>query len=292
MKNKFILIISLFSLVVLKTTAQNTYVNSSPKETQSSSNPFLDINYSNTQIYSSGLIYNLIEKQFWSIQNSPLTEAAKYKEITSSVDIILDSLSKNEKLYNDLTKYLFQYFEKYSLFAASEYIALKALNQKEVTLNTALINKLESYRKMKVGNIAPNFEFVGDVFKNGSAVKAAVHLSDIKAKYKLIIFGGSWCPQCRAEMIQLLPRYNNWKAKGLEVIFVALDTDKNEFEKFTAPFPFYSTCDYKKWDTQAAKDYYVSSSPTIFLLDSNNKIILRPPTVASLDSWLDSNSFR
>jgi hypothetical protein len=38
---------------------------------------------------------------------------------------------------------------------------------------------------------------------------------------------------------------------------------------------------------RAAKDYYVSSSPTIFLLDSNNKIILRPPTVASLDSWLN-----
>jgi hypothetical protein len=48
----------------------------------------------------------------------------------------------------------------------------------------------------------------------------------------------------------------------------------------------------KKWETQAAKDYYVSSSPTIFLLDSINKIIFRPPTVASLDSWLVSNSFK
>jgi len=290
MKNKFILIISLFSLVVLKTTAQNTFINSRPKEIQSSKNPFLNINYSNSQIYSSGLIYDIIEKQFWSIQKSPLTEAAKYKEITSSVDIILDSLSKNEKLYNDLTKYLFNYFEKYSLFNASEYIALKALNQKEVILNTALAFKLESYRKMKVGNRAPDFELVGDIFKNGSAVKAAIQLADINAKYKLIIFGGSWCPQCRAEMIQLLPRYNNWKAKGIEVIFVSLDTDKKEFENFTAPFPFYSACDYKKWETQAAKDYYVSSSPTILLLDSNNKIILRPPTIASLDSWLESNS--
>ena len=290
MKNKFILIISLFSLVVLKTTAQNTYVKTSPKEIQSSSNPFKNLNYSNPQVYSSGLIYNLIEKQFWSVQNSPLTETSKYKEITSSVDIILDSLIKNQQLYNDLTKYLFNYFEKYSLFAASEYISLKALSQKEVILNTALAFKLESYRKMKVGNIAPNFELLGDVFKNGSALKTAVYLSDIKTKYKLVIFGGSWCNQCRAEMVQLMPRYNNWKAKGVEVFFVSLDTDKKEFENFTAPFPFYSACDYKKWETQAAKDYYVSSSPTIFLLDSNNKIILRPPTVASLDSWLESNS--
>jgi len=280
------------SFVVVNSTAQNAFVNSGPNEIQASSNPFKNLNYSNPQFYSSGLIYNLIEKQFWSIQNSPLTGMSKYKEMTSSVDIILDSISKNQQLYNDLTKYLFQYFEKYSLFLASEYIALKALNQKDVTLNTALANKLESYRKMKVGNSAPNFELVGDVFKNGSEVKAAIHLADINAKYKLVIFGGSWCPQCRAEMIQLLPRYNNWKSKGLEVIFVSLDTDKNEFEKFTEPFPFYSACDYKKWDTQAAKDYYVSSSPTIFLLDSNNKIILRPPTVASLDSWMEGISIK
>jgi len=288
MKNKFIIILSLLGLTVFKTTAQNTFVNTSPKEIQSSKNPFLNINYSNLQIYSSGLIYDIIEKQFWAIQKSGLEEAAIYKEMVASVDIILDSVKKNEKVYNDLTKYLFQYFEKYSLINASEYIALKALGQKEVALNNALANKLEYYRKMKLGNKAPNFELVGDVFKNGSALKAAIHLSDIKTKYKLVIFGGSWCNQCRAEMIQLLPRYNNWKAKGIEVVFVSLDTEKNEFEKFIAPFPFYSACDYKKWDTQAAKDYCVSSSPTIFLLDSNNKIILRPPTVASLDSWFES----
>ena len=59
------------------------------------------------------------------------------------------------------------------------------------------------------------------------------------------------------------------------------------FEEFAADFPYTITCDYKKWETQAAKDYHVSSSPTIFLLDSNNKIIQRSPTIASLDSWLD-----
>jgi uncharacterized protein (TIGR02145 family) len=32
----------------------------------------------------------------------------------------------------------------------------------------------------------------------------------------------------------------------------------------------------KKWDTQAAKDYYISSSPSIFLLDRNNRILLKP----------------
>jgi len=249
---------------------------------------FRSINYAHPQLYTSGLFSELLESQFWLIQNSGLDQAAKSKEMNTSVDFILASVGKTEKLYNEFTNYLFQNFEKYNLFEASVYLAIKALNQKEVILNNSLVFKLESYRKMKVGNRAPNFELVGDVFKNGSALKSPIHLSDIKTKYKLIIFGGSWCNQCRAEMIQLLPRYNNWRAKGAEVIFVSLDTDKNEFKNFTAPFPFYSACDYKNWDTQAAKDYYVSSSPTIFLLDSNNKIILRPLTVASLDGWLEN----
>ncbi len=287
MKSKLIIIIFFLILCVVDINAQRPVVICNKIKTNL--NPFSNIDYSKPQLYSSGLIYNLIEKQFWSIQKSGLDFGTKYKEMTTSVDIILDSLRKNQQLYNELTKYLFQYFEKYSLFGASEYIALKALSQQEVALNSPLVNKLESYRKMKVGNMAPNFELVGDVYKNGSVIKSAIHLSDIVAKYKLIIFGGSWCPQCRAEIIQLLPCYNNWKTRGVEVIFVSLDTDRNTFEKFTNPFPFYSTCDYKKWDTQAAKDYYVSSSPTIFLLDSNNKIIQRPPTVASLDSWLENN---
>ena len=293
MKNKFIYLIPVLSFVFVKTTAQNTNANTitnkTPTQIQSSENIFKNINFSDPQLYSSGLIFSKIERQFWALQKSGFDDANRYKEMTASVDIILDSVSKNEKAYNDLTKYLFQYFEKYSLFTASEYIALKALSQKDITLNSALVNKLESYRKMRVGNMAPNFELVGDVLKNGVVVKNTFRLADINAKYKLVIFGGSWCNQCRSEMIQLLPRYNNWKSKGLEVVFISLDTDKKEFENFTAPFPFYSACDYKKWETQAAKDYYVSSSPTIFLLDSNNKIILRPPTVESLDSWLEGN---
>lgn len=288
MEKKFILIISLFSLVVLKTTAQNAIANTSPKETQSSAKIFKNINFSDPQLYSSGLVFSIIERQFLIIQKSGLDEATRYKELNSSVDIILDGINKNEKFYNDLTKYLFQYFEKYSLFPASEYIAIKVLSQKEVILNNALVNKLESYRSMKIGNNAPDFELEGDVLKNGVAVKNTIRLADINTKYKLVIFGGSWCNQCRSEMIQVLPRYNFWKSKGLEVVFISLDTDKKEFENFTAPFPFYSACDYKKWETQAAKDYYVSSSPTIFLLDSNNTIILRPPTVASLDGWLEN----
>lgn len=286
MKKNFLILITFFSLLVVKTTAQNTIAITSPKEIKSDTNPFKNLDYANPQLYSNGLVFNIIDRHFWSIQNSSLEEATKFKELNESVDIILDGVNKNEKWYNDLTKYLFQYFEKYSLFSASEYIALKALSQKEVPLNMSLANKLESYRSMKVGNRAPDFELEGDVFKNGLAVKTTIHLTDIKAKYKLVIFGGSWCDQCRSEINQILLRYDSWKSKEIEVVFISLDTEKEVFNNFASKFPFISSCDYKKWETQAAKAYYVSSSPTLFLLDNKNKIIQRPPTVMAVDEWL------
>ena len=261
----------------------------SPQEIPNTIKAFRAVNYAHPQLYTSGLLGDVIESQFWLIQNSGLDKDVMIKEINTSVDFILASVSKNEKLYNEFTKYLFQYFEKNNLFEASAYIALKALNQKEVIVNYSIAFKLESYRKMKVGNIAPEIEFKGDVIVNQESLKNINRLSDIKSKYKLVIFGGSWCPQCKAETIQLIMRYNKWKAKEVEVVMVSLDTDKKALQDFASDFPYTLVCDYKKWETQAAKDYYVSSSPTIFLLDSNNKIILRPPTVASLDSWLESN---
>jgi peroxiredoxin len=263
-----------------------------PQKKPSIIKTFRSINYAHPLFFTSGLFSEVLESQFWLIQNSGLDEAAKIKEMNTSVDFILASVHKNEKLYNELTKYLFQYFEKNSSFDALAHLALKALNQKKFFLDISLAFKLESYRKMKVGNTAPEIEFKGDVYHNFEFVNNIKGLSDIKSKYKLVIFGGSWCPQCKAETMQLIMRYNKWKEKEVVVVMVSLDIDKKALQDFASDFPYTLVCDYKKWETQAAKDYYVSSSPTLFLLDSNNKIILRPPTVASLDSWLESNIFR
>ena len=266
--------------------------NSRPQEIPLTIKAFRSIDCTHPQLYKSGLFSDLLESQFWLLQNSGLDEATKIKEMNTSVDFILSSLSKNEKLYNEFTNYLFQYFEKNSLFDVSAYLALKALNQKKIILNNSLAFKLESYRKMNIGNTAPKIKFDGDVYVYKELVNNIKRLSDIKSKYKLVVFGGSWCPQCKAETMQLIMRYNKWKAKDVAVVMVSLDTDKKALQDFASDFPYTLVCDYKKWETQAAKDYYVSSSPTFFLLDSKNKIILRSPTVASLDSWLDNMNFK
>lgn len=69
------------------------------------------------------------------------------------------------------------------------------------------------------------------------------------------------------------------------MVYVSLDTDKTEFESQYKTKPWETFCDFKGWDTQAAKDYYVNATPTCILLDKNLKILLHPKSVAHASAW-------
>ncbi len=250
-------------------------------------NAFRKINYTDKRLYKSGLYKDVIDSHFWLLENMGQSLDTVFKEMNISINCMVENLPKNEKKFNEITKYVFELLERRSLFQASEYLSIKILTQNSCTVNDDLSKQLELYRAMKIGNIAPDIIFSGDVVKNGSIIETPKYLSDIQADYKVIFFGASWCPKCAEELSQLLPLYEKWKSKGVEVVFISLDIDKTLFKDFSSIFPFVSMCDYKKWSAQAVKDYYVFATPTIFLINKNQKIILRPNSVKQIDAWVD-----
>ncbi len=248
-----------------------------------------NVDYKNPRLYKSGLLKDVIESHYWLLENMGQPLDVAYNEMNISSDYLIRNLIKDEKKLNEISQYLFNLLEKHSLFKASEYLAVKLLTQNSCVLNEALSKQLESYRKMKVGNIAPDILLEGDVFKNGNPTKTISKLSEIKSNYTVVLFGASWCPNCVEEINQLLPLYEKWKTKGLEIVFVSLDTNKESYKKYMEKLPFLSFCDYKKWDSKPAQDFAVFASPTFFLLDNNRKIILRPNSVKHLDTWIEFN---
>jgi thiol-disulfide isomerase/thioredoxin len=168
-------------------------------------------------------------------------------------------------------------------------LALKVLNDVSCTIESGLANQLETYRAMKKGNTAADILFKGDNFTPGyGPANFPRKLSDIKSEFTLVVFGASWCPKCASELPEIAQHYSNWKKNGVEVVHVSLDEDKNAYRQFVKDFPFISTCDFKKWDSQIAKDYYVFGTPTMFLLDKKRTIILRPISVKQMDSWVST----
>jgi thiol-disulfide isomerase/thioredoxin len=249
---------------------------------------FRDMDYSDPRLYKSGLLKDAIESHFWLIENSGGSLDSVYIEMKRSIDAMVAQLFKDEKKLNEVTDYLFNLLERHSLFQASEYLALKVLNETSCTIDSDLAKQLESYRAMKRGNIAPDIYFSNVNLTLGYSVNTQPKkISDIPSNYKLVIFGASWCPKCAEELIQVTKLYSNWKSKGIEVIFVSLDDNINTYQNFVKPFPFISTCDFQKWENKIVKDYYVFATPTMYLLNDKREILLKPISVKQIDAWVD-----
>ena len=257
-----------------------------PEEIPETIEALRKLDYTDARLYKSGLFKDAIENHFWLLENSGISLDKVFEEMKISIDAMMPKLVTNEKIFNEVTDYLFDLLEKHSLFQASEYLALKVLNEGSCTINNDLANQLETYRAMKKGNIAPDMVFDKSNFINPN--KIFNKLSDVKSKYTVVVFGASWCPKCKEELPEITKLYNKWKLEGVEVVFIALEENKNTSIDFAKAFPFPSYSDNKKWESKIVKDYYVFSTPTIFLLDNKREIILRPNSVKQMDAWVDS----
>ena len=248
---------------------------------------FRGMDYADPRLAKSGLFRDVFESQFWLLENSGGTLDENYEKMEVSLDAILTSLEKDELRYNEVVGYVVELLERRSLTKAAEYLALKVLEQDKVALQPRLARQLEGYRAMKVGTIVPEIQFVGDILLQGKPIAYPTRLSEVTAPYRLVIVGASWCPACTEEMTQLIPLYQKWNGLGVEAIFVSLDTDPKAFQAYSEGMPFIAFSDYKKWETQVVQDYYVSSSPSFYLIDQAGKLLLRPQSVKQLDAWVD-----
>ena len=237
---------------------------------------FRNTDFNNLKFKTSGLFKELIEGHYLLLENMGQSLDSVYAQMNVSTRYLIDDLKENEDLLNEVSAELFDNFEKRSLFEASAYLSVSLLNDNQCDLTDDLVSKLESYRKMKVGNTAP--EIVLDHSKK---------LSDIKT-HKLVGFGASWCPHCTEELPKLENYANTWNDNNIELIYISLDTDKKDFDKTYLDKPWQSYCDFKGWDSQAALDYFVAATPTYFLLDATNKILLRPKSVEHANAWMKS----
>jgi thiol-disulfide isomerase/thioredoxin len=250
---------------------------------------FRSLNYADPRLYKSGLFKEAIESHFWLLENSGRSLDSVFVEMHISIDRMMDHLVKDEERLNEVTDYLFNLLERHSLFSASEYLALTVLNEVGCTVDDDLAKQLESYRSMKRGNIAPDFEFTGDLLAPGYAAPGIRpgKLSDVKSDYVVVVFGASWCPKCVDELQRMTGVYSKWKKQGVEVVFVSLDVDKKSFTDFAGNFPFISLCDYGKWKSPMVEAYFVSGTPTMYLLDNKREILLRPNSFNQMDAWVD-----
>jgi thiol-disulfide isomerase/thioredoxin len=134
------------------------------------------------------------------------------------------------------------------------------------SLNDILTDKM----KFEIGGTPPDFT-LND--KNGIPVA----MSSFRGKYLMIDFWSSWCTPCRKETPYVLQAYKKYHSKGFEVLSVSLDGKSEDWQKAIEKdkMEWNHLCDFKNFDGEVAKLYYVSSIPKTFLLDKEGCIIAK-----------------
>lgn len=124
--------------------------------------------------------------------------------------------------------------------------------------------------KTAVGATAPDFTITDTEGKEFS-------LYSVKAKVKLLDFWASWCGPCRGENPNVVAIYKEYHDKGLEIVGISLDNDKEAWLKAIKDdgLIWKHGSDLKGWSAAPAQLYGVRAIPATFLLDENNKIVAK-----------------
>jgi len=223
----------------------------------------------NSNIYTKKII------DYLSLYRNPnLVQSEQEDLFIEAVDKILSSTNQDRDVYGFILNYLVKGFEKFKFEKVLTHIADNWLGENCETDNrTLLLKRVESYRKMALGNIASDI-VIEDINGNLTALSESGH------NFTLVLFWASWCPHCKSMIPELKDWYEKDRKIDMEIMAISIDTSKTEWLKAITDnnLPWINCNDLSGWDGKAAIDYNLYATPTMFILDRNRKIQAKPVT--------------
>jgi peroxiredoxin len=130
------------------------------------------------------------------------------------------------------------------------------------------VNELKNLIHLETGSVAPVISLPDVQGKTQS-------LAEFRGKYVLVVFWASWSSQSCDAVKKILPVYDEFKNKGMELFMVSLDRAKDSWQKRMTELNVKGTqvSDLKYWDSPVVDAYKISQLPVLYLLDKEGKIL-------------------
>ena len=102
-----------------------------------------------------------------------------------------------------------------------------------------------------------------------------VDLAQWHGKFVLVDFWASWCPDCLRETPDTVAAYRRYHDRGLEIVGVSLDHDRDALIGFTKKYalPWPQQFDGQGWNNAYAVKYGVRGIPEMWLVDRTGRVV-------------------
>ena len=192
--------------------------------------------------------------------------------------MVLIQLVMNKAIDNEVAYEIYNGFSKTikktkSAVKIYELVAPKEAEETEEAAQDGEVN---------VGDKAPDFSA-----PNPNDI--AVSLNTSLGKLTVLDFWASWCGPCRVDSPNLVKVYNTYKDKGLAIVGISLDQQKESWKKAidNDQLDWTHVSYLKRWDDPIAAIYGVRSIPQLFLLDENGVVIAKERHAADFIPFLE-----
>jgi peroxiredoxin len=231
-----------------------------------------------------------IQKRMMAFQNTnmPVMQAAQQKKDTVAINKLRKEYSKFQE---EFTTSNYKYIEANPKSFLSVLLVEGMFNDPQPKLDKIkkyydsldaevkgtkpgknIATKLKEVKSVEIGQKAPDFSAP-------NAEGKMVSLKESLGKVTIIDFWASWCAPCRQENPNVVALYNEFHAKGLNIIGVSLDKAEEAAKWKEAiakdKLTWTQVSNLKFWEDPIAMKYNIKSIPATFLLDANGNIVAK-----------------
>lgn len=244
---------------------------------------FDNVDFNNETLQSSTFIIERVLNYVFGMPSEDDDETTTYKKNIETVYLAMEDGAAEIK--KTVLQVVWQQMVDGNLDDVANYIADNYLIEVARSLNDSeLVNELNLFKSLSVGNKAPEFSFEIDI----DGKKITKKLSDLDASDQyVVVFWSSTCSHCLEEVPKLRTYINSLEIGKLQVVAVGLEDEPFRWRNETLKYPeFIHVLGLGKWDNEIANLYNVNSTPTYYVLDKDKNIIAKPYDFEALQKFM------
>jgi peroxiredoxin len=196
--------------------------------------------------------------------------------INVSADYLIEKSRANKEVFKYMVWWITSTYESSKIMGfdavfvhvVEKYYVTKQAYWVDSTQLYKISNRAHILKPLLLGKKAPEISMQDSTGKY-------VSLSNVKAKYTILVFWDHGCGHCKKEIPKLAELYKKIKSKGVEVYAVETEDKPEDWKKFIREYNLnwinvQEPDEYRRAVTKQIYDIY--STPVIYLLDENKTI--------------------